>query len=153
AAALAVTVDTALHVRGAAFDREQRVCDRNIGVVMAMDSEHAVETGADLSDDFDDARGQRSPVGVTQAEHIGARGLGSFERSKREAWIGGISIEEVLWVVNDLAAVALQVRDGVRDKPYVFLFRNTECAPDVKIPSFSEDGNDGRAFAEELRAI
>ena len=53
AAALAVAVDAALDVRETLLDGGQRVGDAEIGIVMRMDAEHAVEAlanvGADLA--------------------------------------------------------------------------------------------------------
>ena len=48
AAALAVAVHAALHVRAAGFDGGDRVGHRDVGVVVRVDAEHAVEALADF---------------------------------------------------------------------------------------------------------
>ena len=57
AAALAVAVHAALHVRGAGFDRGEVLADGEIAIVVGVDADDAIEAAADFGDDFDEARG------------------------------------------------------------------------------------------------
>ena len=84
AAALAIAVHAALHVRAAGFDGGDGIGHRHIAIVVGMDADDAVEALADFRDDFHDAMRQVAAVGVAQAQHIGARLFGGFQRAQRE---------------------------------------------------------------------
>ena len=56
AAALAVAVHAALHVGGAGFDGGQGVGHGEVGIVVGVDADDAVEALAHFGDDFDQAR-------------------------------------------------------------------------------------------------
>ena len=81
AAALAVAVHAALHVGGAFFDGGEGVGDGDVGIVVGVDADDAIETAADVGDDLDEARRDGAAVGVAEAEDIGAGLLGGFERA------------------------------------------------------------------------
>ena len=59
AAALAVSVDAALHVRGAGFHRSQCIGHCHVGIVVGMDAQDAIEALAHLGEDL-----ARRPVSV-----------------------------------------------------------------------------------------
>ena len=80
AAALAIAVHAALHVREPCFHRGQRIGHGHIGIVMRVDAEHAVEALAHLGADLRQPAGQRAAIGVAEAEHVGAGVLRGFER-------------------------------------------------------------------------
>ena len=88
AAALAVSVDAALHVRGAGFHGGQRVGHRHVGIVVGVDAQDAVEALAHFGEDLDQAAGERAAVGIAEAEHVGAGVLRGFERAQGESGIG-----------------------------------------------------------------
>src|SRR5438270_4115701 len=82
AATLAVSVHAALHLREALFNSRESIRNREVGVVMAVDSERAVETLADFGADLLEARGQCAAVGIAQAENVSPgvpRGLERLE--------------------------------------------------------------------------
>ena len=140
AAALAVAVHAALHVRGALFDGGERVGHRQVGIVMRVDADDAVEPLAALR-----RRSPRSPpvmraaVGVAQAKHVGARVLRGFQRAQREVRIRLVAVEEVLGVVDDFLAVLLQVSDGLGDDLQVLFFGDAERPLGVQVPALAED--------------
>ena len=85
AAALAVAVEAALHVRGAGFDGRQRIGHGQVGVVVRVDADHAVETArAPRRTISEQPPGDGAAVGVAQAQHVGAGVLRRFERPQRE---------------------------------------------------------------------
>ena len=55
AAALAVAVHAALHVRGARLDGGDGVGHGHVGIVVGVDADHAVEALAHFGDDLDRA--------------------------------------------------------------------------------------------------
>ena len=71
--------------RRAGLDRRQRVGDRAVGVVVAVDAERdARQRRADLGDDPRDRRRQRAAVRVAQDEPLGARLGGRAQAVERE---------------------------------------------------------------------
>ena len=93
----------------ALLDGGQRVGHREVGIVMGVDAEDAVEALAHLGADFRQAAGERAAVGVAQAQHIGAGLLGGFERAQGEIAVGVVAVEEMLGVVDHFLAVVLEI--------------------------------------------
>ena len=54
------------------FDGGEGVGHRDIGIVMRVDADDAVEALAHVGDDLDQAAGERAAVGIAEAEHVGA---------------------------------------------------------------------------------
>jgi len=70
---LAVSVKAALNLRESLLDRGQRICDREFGVVVGMDSENAFEASADVGADLHQTLRHRTAIGIAKTEDVGAR--------------------------------------------------------------------------------
>ena len=151
AAALAIAVDAALHVRASGFHRGDGIGHGDIAIVVRMDAEHAVEALANFRNHFHDPMRQIAAVGVAQAQHVGAGFLRGFQRTQREIWVGVVAVEEVLGVVHHFAAVVFQVLYGFPDQQQILLFVDAQRAMDVQIPALAEN-RDRRGFRFEQRA-
>ncbi len=149
AAALAIAVDAALHVRAAGFHRGDGIGHCDVAIVVRVDADHAVEPLAHFRDHLDDAVRQIAAVGVAQAQHIGAGFLGGFERAQRELGVGVVAVEEMLGVVDHFAAVVFQILHGLADQLQVLLFIDAERAVHVQIPALAEDANRRRLGFEQ----
>ena len=152
-AAFAIAVHAALHVRDALLDGGDGVGDGDVGIVVAMDPQHAVETLADLGDDLGQPSGQGAAVGIAEAEDVGAGGLGRFEGPQGEGRVGAVAVEEVLGVVDDLLAVVLDIADGFGDEDEVLVVGDAEGAFDVEVPGLAEDGDDGVPASTRARTL
>src|SRR5262249_3160537 len=128
ATALAVSVDAALHVGRALLYSRQSVCDSDIAIIMCVDAENTIEATTHLSDDFSDATGKRSAIGVAQTEDIGAGLLSCFQRAQREIRIGVVAVKEMFGIVDQLFAVLLEKSDGLGNQLKVLLFGDTQGA-------------------------
>jgi hypothetical protein len=148
-AALTISIDAALNVGDSRIDRRNGVGYGQVRIVMAVDAEFAIEARPDLRDDLGQARGDGAAIRVAEAENIGAGNLGGFEGAECERRIGGVTVEEVLGVEDDFPAVLFQIGYGLRNQLDVFLFADTEGALGVKIPGFSEDGDNRSARLDQ----
>ena len=142
AAALAVAVEAALHVRRALLDGGERVGHGDVGIVMGVDADDAVETRANIGDDLGEEIGQRAAVGIAEAEHIGAGVFRGFERAQGEIAVVDVAVEEMLGIVDDFLAVVFEIADGFGDDREVFVFGDAERAGDMEVPALAEDGDD-----------
>ena len=117
AAALAIAVDAALDVRAARLDRGDGVGDGDVGIVMGMDADDAVEASGGLRRRLRRGGAVRcAAVGVAEAEDVGAGFLGGFERAQGELGIVLVAVEEMLGVVDHFAAVVFEIADGFGDE-------------------------------------
>jgi hypothetical protein len=114
AAALAVAVHAALHVRGAGFHRGHGVGHRQIRIVVRVDADDAIEALAHFGDDLRQPPGERAAVGVAQAQHVGAGLVRGFQRAQRVIRVGDVAVEEMLGVVDHFLAVVLEVASRFR---------------------------------------
>ena len=105
AAALAIAVDAALHVRTSGFHRGDGIGHGDLAIVVRMDADHAVEPFANFRYHLDDTMRQIAAVSVAQAQHVGAGLFRGFERTHGELGFGVIAVEEMLGVVHHFAAV------------------------------------------------
>ena len=154
AAALAVAVEAALHVRCAFLDRGQGVGYGDFGIVVGVDADDAVEASS--------ARRRRSGRGssvsvpplVSQRQSTSAPAcLRGFESAQGEVAVVDVAVEEMLGVVDDFFAVVLQVADGFGDDGEVFVFGDAESAGDVEVPALAEDGDDGRSGVDQFTDV
>ena len=96
----------------------------------------------------------RVPPLVSQRQSTSAPGaLGGFERLQRVVGIIDVAVEEVLGVVNDLAAVLLQIPHRLRDEDQVLFLGDPEGAADVQIPALAEDRHDRRIRLDQAANV
>ena len=82
AAALAVAVHAALHVRAPCLHRGERIRHRHVGIVMRVDADaRRRSASARRRTISDQPAGQRAAVGVAEAEHVGAGALARLPAS------------------------------------------------------------------------
>ena len=139
AAPLAVAVHAALHVRGAGFHGGDRVGHGQVGIVMRMDADHAVEALAHFRHGVHQPEGDGAAVGVAEAQHRGAGGLRGFERAQGVLGIGGVAVEEMLGVVDHFLAVVDEELHGLGNELQVLVERDAQRAGHVQVPSLAEN--------------
>ena len=81
-------------MRNPGFYRNQRIRYRQLRVVVGVNAQHAIKTGAHFSHNFRQPHRHRAAVGIAQAKHVGARVLGGFQRLQRIRGVGVIAIEK-----------------------------------------------------------
>ena len=135
AAALAETIQRALHLPHAGADGGERIGDRVAGVVVGVDAEIFARNDArDLADDAFDLVRQRSAVGVAQHRPARAgldRGAGAGERV---FWVGLVAVEEMFAIDHRLAAGGDRRLHAVGDGVEVLVERAAQRDMDVIIP-------------------
>ena len=83
-----------------------------------------------------DLLGQAAAVGVAEHEHVRAGVPRGGERRQRVVGIVLVAVEEMLGVVDHLAAVRLEVAHGVGDHRAVLRRLDAEDVRDVQAASF-----------------
>ncbi len=99
-------------MRGSRLDRGDGIRGGDIGIIVAVNAEDAVEPLANDGENFSQAARERAAVGITEAEDIRAGVLCRFEGAESEIGIGEIAVEEVFRVVDYFLSVRLEVRNG-----------------------------------------
>ena len=92
---------------------------------------------------------QRAAVGVAQDDRFGAGHVGRAQRRQRVGRVGLVAVEEVLGVVEDLAAVRPKVGYALADHRQVLVQGRLHHAQDVKIPGLAENRDDRRLGVEQ----
>src|SRR5262249_33018699 len=138
AAALAVSIDSALHLRRAVLNRRYRVGNSHIRIIMSMDSDWRLELPADLVDYLHQSASQRAAVRITEHYRVGAGLVCRPECFDGESRVSGKAIKEVLCVVDYLAALGFQVRDRSPDQVNVFLERDSQRFFYMKVPALAD---------------
>ena len=94
---------------GAGLDGGQGIGYRDIGIVVSMDADDAVEALADFGDHFASAAVRVPPL-VSQRQRTSAPAFFAASSVRRaKSGIGDIAVEEMLGVVDDFLAVRLEV--------------------------------------------
>ncbi len=120
---------------------------------MSVDADHAAEFRANVGDDSADFGCRRSAVGIAEAKHIGSGLVRGFKSAQREIAIVNVAVEEMFGVVDDFAAMLLQVRDGFGNQREILIFADAERAMHMQIPALSEDGYDGGFGVQKLANV
>ena len=153
AAALAEAVDRALDLHGAAAHGGDRVGDRDLAVVVRMDSDrasHRLDRGLHAGLDF--VR-QAAAVGVAKRNQIDSGRIRRTQAGQRELGIGRKAVEEMFGVEDDLVDVALQVRDRVVQDLEVGLIGNPQRLAHVHVPGLADHGRDRSLGAQQQRQV
>src|SRR6266446_2403846 len=146
--ALAEAVDRALHLHAAVRDALDRVRDRQLAVVVAVDAERGRDRGPGRVHAGPDRGRQGAAARVAQADEGRARvGRGAHARERVVA-VGGETVEEVLGVEDDLVGPLAQVGDGVVDDLQVLRERDAQVLAHVEVPGLADDGDHRRLGAE-----
>ena len=153
AATLAVAVHAALHVRKALLDGRQGVRHGHVGIVVRVNTEHAVETLAYFGRDLLQPSGDGPAVGVAQAQHVRAGLLGGFECPQGEIRLVRVTVEKMLGVVDHFSAVIFQIRHCIGDQLEVFLFSDSQRAARMQLPTLAEDGHHRRPGVQQLAHV
>jgi hypothetical protein len=135
AAPLAIAIHTTLHVRCSGIHGGECIGDGDIGIVVSVNADYAGKPIPHQRDDFCNPMRQRAAIGVAEAENIRARLMCRLQGPQRKIGIGIVAIEEMLGIVDDFAAVLLQILDRLPDQQQILFFRNAERAPGMKIPT------------------
>ena len=131
AAALAEAVDGALHLHRARLDAGERVRDRELGVVVAVDAERRPATaGARRASTAPRRRRQRCRRGCRRGRAAWRPLRPRREARERVLGVGAPAVEEVLGVEDHLVDALLQVRDRVGDDLEVGLERDAQIVRD-----------------------
>ncbi len=152
AAALPVAVDRAVHHDGSGPHPRDAVRHGQPAVVVGVDAEpDAAEPGAHLFDGGLDLVRQPPPVGVAEDDHVRTPGGGRGEGLQGVVAVPGQPVEEVLRIVDHLAAVAAQVGDRLPDHGEILRKAAADHLADVQVPALAENG-DHRRFARNQRS-
>src|SRR5213078_968637 len=147
-AALAEAVDRALHLHAAVRDALDRVRDRQLAVVVAVDAEHGRDRGPGRVHAGPDRGRQRAAARVAQADEGRARvGRGAHARERVVA-VGCQAVEEMLGVEDHLVGPRAQVGDGVVDDLQVLRQRDAQVLAHVEVPGLADDGDHRRLGGE-----
>src|SRR5262249_25072481 len=138
AAALAISVDSALHLRSAVLNRRYRVCHGHIRIIMGVDPDRSFDLHPDVVHNLGQTARQCAAVRVAEDYRIGAGAVGRLERFDGERRIGGEAVKEMFGVVDDLAAYRLQVGNRGCYQVDVFLERYSQRFFHMKIPTLAE---------------
>jgi hypothetical protein len=152
AATLANAVERTLDLARTGAHRRQRIRHRLLGVVVGMDADAiAGDHLHHLADDRLDLVRQRAAVGVAQDDPAGALVIGRFGAGERILGIGLVTVEEVLAIEQDLAALGLGGAHAVADRRKVLLQRRLERDTHVIVPRLGDEA-DGVGLGVEQRA-
>ena len=150
----AETVYSALHHCRAATNAVERHGNPESAVVMAMDSHLRIaHMRRNRAHYFRKFVGHRAAVGVAKADEFRAAALGRVEGFERIFWIVLESVEEMLGVVNNLAAVFDEIRDGFLNHFKIFLGGGFYDLLDMQKPGFAEYRHIGRFGREKQRYL
>ena len=157
AAALAVAIDRGLHVADAGLHGGDRVGDGQLGVVVGVDPPaHGgrVSIGAErvdrVPDDPHELAGQGSAVRVAQDDRAGAGLPGGTQGGQGVVTVGGVAVEEVLGVVDHLAATVRHEPDRLGDHVQVLGRGGAQDLDHVEQPALAEDRDDRRLGRDQL---
>ena len=145
AAALAVAVETALHLLDARADRGQRVGHGQIAIVVRVDAEFRV--GYDFPDGldrFDHLVSHRAAVGVAEDQVLRAGSKGGADHVEGVVGVLLVAVEEVLGVEVNLASDRGHVLDRFAHHREVFLARGVEHGLDLRGDRFADESDDRR---------
>ena len=149
--ALADAADGALHLQRARTDSGKRVGHRTAGIVVTVNAQLLV--GKRTRNDADyllHLEGKRAAVRLAKIDGVGAGLACRAHARERVVGISLVAVEEVLGVEHDGEPVGLQIRDRVGDHAQVFLERGLQCARDLGIPRFPDDGRHRSAALDEV---
>ena len=147
---LADAVDGTLDMGSTGFERGEGVGEAETGVVMRMDADGGLlERGDGGAGGRGDFGRQGTAIGVAQDDAVGAAGDGGQHGGDRVSRIVLPTIDRVLAVVDDLAAVGLQEGDRVADHLEVLFRRAAEDLADMQGGGLAVDRDDRGVDLEE----
>ena len=149
--ALADAADGALDLQRARADGGKRVGHRTAGIVVTVNAQ--LLAGKRARNDADyllHLEGKRAAVRLAKIDGVGTGLACRADARERVVGIGLVAVEEVLGVEHDGEPVGLQIRDRVGDHAQVFLERGLQCARDLDIPCFPDDGRHRSAALDEV---
>ena len=149
AAAFAVAVEHALHVRRAGLDRRERIATASSLSLWQWMPSLAFGNLARTSATVSAICSGRLPPFVSQRMMVGAGAERGVQRVERVFRVGAEPVEEMLGVVERAAPAVFQMADGVGDHSQVLFERGLERDVDMKIPRFAEDRHDRRLGGEQ----
>src|SRR6266702_1949567 len=109
AAALAETVDGALYLDDALFDRDHGVGYRTFAIVMGVNAERGLDMLLNRLDDFGDLERHRSAVGVTQYDAVHVCIFRGLESLDRVIGIGLVAVKEMLRIIENFRSMFFQI--------------------------------------------
>ena len=146
AAALAIAVHRALHVRRARLDARERVGDAAARVVVAVDPDARAagrERGGHRAGRLGDLAGQRAAVRVAEDDRLRPRLGGGAQAAQRVLRVVAPAVEAVLGVVDDALALREQERDRLLDHAQVLVAVDLHDLLDVQPPRLADERADG----------
>ncbi len=149
AAAFAHAVDGALHLRRATRHGRQRVGHGHVAIVVAVNAQLDTELAAHGLHRGGDVVGQGAAVGVAQDHDRGAGVLRRPQRLQGVLGVVPVAVEEVLGVVEHLAAGLPTVGHRVGDHAQVLIKGSAEDLAHVQVPRLADDGDDRRLGVEQ----
>ena len=149
--ALADAADGALDLQRSRADSGKRVSNRAAGIVVAVNAQLLVgKRACDDADHLFHLEGKRAAVRLAEIDGVGAGLACRAHARERVVGISLVAVEEVLGVEHHSEPVGLQISDRVGDHAQVFLERGLQCARDLGIPRFPDDGRHRSAALDEI---
>ena len=153
AATFAKAIDRPLHLRGAAAYRGDRIGDRYLGIIVAMNSDRTRHRRDRRLCGCLDFMRQTSPVGIAQRDEVDP-GVGHrLQRGQRIFRVQSIPVEEMLGVENDFVDVFFQIGDSVVKNLEVGIERNSQGFAYMQIPGLADNTRNRRVSAQNQLQI
>src|SRR5581483_10219247 len=157
AATLADAVDRPLHLARAHLDRRERIGDRELAVVVAVDAERRRDHSRERRDSRANLARQPAAVGVAEHDPVGAAVLRGLEAVERVLGVRAKAVEKMLRVEDNFFDPLLHVGNRIRDDLQVRFQTDAEIFANVEVPRLTDErdrrslGFDQRLEAQVLR--
>ena len=138
---LAVAVDGALHLPGAAQHPGQGIGHAAARVVVEMNSYGGVEIVADGAHDFANLVRQRTAVGVAEHQPLCPGIGGSRQRLQSEFRVVEVAVEKVLGVEEHPQSLLAQICHRLRDHGETFFQRHSQGFRHMIIPALADNAH------------
>ena len=134
---------------GAGVDRGERIGDGQVAIVVRVDAERHVDGRGRFLGERGDFLGHAAAVGVAHHDDHRPAFDGGLDRFRGVVGVRLPAVEEVLGVVDHVAAHLAQVGDRLADHRQVFFERNAQHFGHVEIVRLADDRDDGRLRLDE----
>ncbi len=118
-------------------------------IIVHVSADRSLHAGDHGPGDIRDFVREAAAVRVAQHKAVRSTLLSGQKGPHRVLCVGLVPVEEVLCVIDNLAALRLQIPHRALDDPQVVIKGNTEDVLDVKGPALAEDGDGGRLCVED----
>src|SRR5206468_640228 len=136
-------VDSPLNLFRSPLYCRDRVCDRQIRIVVSMNTEPCLYRLGYLANYFGEPARERPAVGIAEHDPVRAGSLGGQQCFESIDRVSAKAVEEMLRIIDHLTTLRFQVGDRIRDQLEVPLKWDSQRFGDVQIPGLTEDSHHG----------